>query len=391
VLRTFAHAAKDADIALIEGVMGLFDGADPQSDVGSTAEIAKWLDAPVILVADVSGMARTIDAIALGFSQYDPLLNVAGLLANRAGSAGHMSIIKKSCRSLPMLGGLPRQTHLQFPERHLGLVAALQQGEIDSSFEAWAQVADEYIDWDAVLTIARNAPPLNWPRENDVVDTDSDSDSACVIAYAYDEAFHFYYDDNLNLLRRNGARLLPFSPLKNEVPPPCQGIYIGGGYPEIFAEELARNEITKTALRKAAASGIPIYAECGGFMYLSEGIRKQDGSEHEMVGLLPGILQMHDKLQSLGYAEVEILEDSILGEAGTRFRGHEFRYSTYASGQDGDRAIYKIRKRRNQEIRREGYQTRSVLGSYIHAHWASNPAIAANFVLSCRKMNPCHD
>lgn len=380
VLRTFLHASEGADISLIEGVMGLFDGAEPSSDVGSTAEIAKWLDAPVVIVADVGGMARTIDALALGFKQYDPSLTVAGLIANRVGSPGHSKIIKQACRSLHCLGTLPRREDLKFPERHLGLVAALQDGQEDRTFVDWSAVAEDAIDLDALLELAKGSSPLERPDERPMT---AKREPRCRIAYAYDEAFHFYYDDNLNLLRSCGAELVPFSPLANDDLPSCDGVYIGGGYPELFANDLSRNERTKEGLRKAAQRDLPIYAECGGFMYLSESIIDRSGQEHAMVGLLPGILRMHDKLQALGYAEVEVLEDSILGGAGTRFRGHEFRYSTYAANQEDERAIYKVRKRRNQDIRREGYRSGSVLGSYIHAHWASNPGIAQNFVNAC--------
>lgn len=380
VLRTFLHASRDADISLIEGVMGLFDGAEPTSDVGSTAEIAKWLDAPVLLIADVGGMARTIDALALGFKQYDPALNVAGLVANRVGSPSHAKIIKQACRSLPCYGALPRREDLKFQERHLGLVAALQDGQEDKTFADWAAVAAEYLDLDGIIALAKEAKPLSATNEGKA---DESSPRSCTIAYAYDQAFHFYYDDNLNLLKEQGAKLLPFSPLANEDLPTCDGVYIGGGYPELHADQLSQAQVTKEALRRAAERGLPIYAECGGYMYLSEAIIDRSGQEHAMVGLLPGVLRMHDKLQALGYAEVEVLEDSILGEAGTRFRGHEFRYSTYEANQNEDRAIYKVRKRRNQDVRREGYRSGSVLGSYIHAHWASNPRIPRNFVKAC--------
>lgn len=206
----------------------------------------------------------------------------------------------------------------------------------------------------------------------------------CRIAYAYDEAFHFYYDDNLGLLQAFGAELIAFSPLHDESLPPCDGIYLGGGYPEVHARRLSENLSMKAALQQAAAAGKPIYGECGGLIYLSEGLIDRDGQRYAMLGLLPGYLQMHDKLQALGYVEVEVTEDSFLGEAGLRFRGHEFRYSSYGEGHHA-RAIYKIRKRRNQEIRQEGYQAGSVLGSYVHAHWASNPNAAEHFVTACAK------
>ncbi len=379
VLRTFIGAAKDADIALIEGVMGLFDGAGPTGDAGSTAEIAKWLDAPVILVADAGGMARSIDALALGFKAYDPDLRVGGLIANRIGSERHLDILREACRTLPVLGGLPRREDLKFAERHLGLISAIKSGAETERFEAWACLASIHINLDSLLAMARQASVLNLkaigekPLQAEV----------CTIAYAYDDAFHFYYDDNLTLLRSAGAKLIPFSPLADTDLPQSDGVYLGGGYPELFAAALSGNEAMKRALHSAAQRDIPIYGECGGFMYLSEAIIDRKGQRHPMLGLLPGTLRMHDKLQALGYAEIEQLNDSFLGKAGLRFRGHEFRYSSYEELPAQGQAIYKIRKRRSQEIHKEGILSGSVLGSYIHAHWASNPSIAQNFVQAC--------
>jgi len=385
VLRTFRCASAGADIALIEGVMGLFDGAGPTGDVGSTAEIAKWLKAPVVLVVDASGMARSIDAIAHGFKTYDSELNVSGLIANRFGSDSHLKILRDACQSLRVLGGLPKRDDLRFQERHLGLVSAIKSGQEGSRFAAWSQLAGQYFDLSALLDIARQAPELiTRDYEGNIDFTESeDSPSTCTIGYAYDDAFHFYYADNLNLLRRYGARMVAFSPLHDSELPECDGLYFGGGYPELFAQALSRNHSMIASIQAAAARDLPVYGECGGFMYLNKNIIDSEGNRHPMVGLLPGTLKMHDKLQALGYAEVEVLSDSFLGEAGSRFRGHEFRYSSYEDEPEERPNIYKVRKRRNQDIRQEGFQSGSVLGSYIHAHWASNPTVAHNIVKAC--------
>jgi cobyrinic acid a,c-diamide synthase len=292
VRATFARATYDADIALVEGVMGVFDGVSPTSDVGSTAEIAHWLEAPVLLVIDASGMARTIAALARGVSETDPLLQVAGVIAQRVGSRGHVELLRKALPSV--VGGLPVAAAHAFPERHLGLV---QAGAVpDATLEAWGQLATEWIDLERVVAIARRAPAIPTPPP-----TPRQRTSACRIALAYDEAFHFYYEDNLHRLDAAGAELVRFSPIASETLPRCDGIYIGGGYPEVFAERLSANRTLCDAI--AAFEG-PIYAECGGLMYLSQGIRTRDGKVHPMVGILPGAAVMSDNLAALGYVEV---------------------------------------------------------------------------------------
>ncbi len=380
VLSTFARASQGADIALIEGVMGLYDGAAPDVEDGSAAQIAKWLAAPTIAVVDASGMARTIAALGLGLARFDPELRLAGLFANRVGSRGHLDLLRTACvRSVPVLGGLPEEPALSFPERHLGLVAADEAAAPEERLDRWGALFAEWCSPEALLTIARTAPPLEVPPAV----APSSRERRCRIALARDAAFHFYYEDNLRRLESLGAELVPFSPIADaELPPDVGGVYLGGGYPELHAEALSANGSLRLSLRAFAGRGGPIYAECGGLMYLARAIRTLDGRAHEMVGLVPGVAAMERKLQALGYVEVETTARTPLGEQGLRFRGHQFRYSTL-EGAQVDGLAYRVRRRRGGSTAPEGYGQGNVLASYVHAHWASNPMAAEGFVSAC--------
>lgn len=383
VLATFARAAGDADIAVIEGVMGLFDGAAPDSDEGSSAEIAKWLGAPVLLVVDASGMARTVAAVAAGFRRFDPQLKLAGLICNRVGSRGHLELLRTASTEVPVLGGFPAQPRAAFPERHLGLLSADDKSVPPPLFAAWTVLASEWLDLDAIVALARNAPPLAasaaelWPRR-------AAGAPRCRIGLAHDAAFHFYYEDNLRQLEAAGAEMVRFAPTRDRELPEADGLYFGGGYPEACARELCGNRAMLDAVREFARRGGPIYAECGGLMYLADAIRTLDGRRWPMAGIVGGEAVMADRLQALGYVEVETRAGSIVGPAGMRLRGHQFRYSTLTPPPpDSLKRVYSVRPRWGGAPFAEGYRTGSVLASYVHVHWASNPQAAARFVDSC--------
>lgn len=380
VVATFARASRGADIALIEGVMGLFDGASPTGDEGSTAEIAKWLQAPVLLVCDVSGMARSLRALAHGFATFDADLHVAGIVCNRIGSRGHLDLLREvTGGSLLTVGGLPDERALVFPERHLGLLTADRAAVPDVVFAAWGELVAEWLDVEAILAIARAAAPLPEVPVDDRVD---EGEPRARIGLALDEAFHFYYDDNLRRLERLGAELVRFSPVHDARLPDVDGLYFGGGYPEVHAEALSRNIGMREDVAAFAANGGPIYGECGGLMYLSNGIRTIDGTLQSMVGIVPGEVQMRDRLQALGYVEVDTLDATVLGPSGLRFRGHQFRYSDLRLDADVDRA-YTVRRRRGGAVFQEGYRVGNTLASYVHAHWASNSLVAEGLVDAC--------
>lgn len=379
VLATFARASRGFDIAVIEGMMGLFDSATPTGDEGSTAEIAKWLDAPVLLVADASGMARSIAAMADGYARFDPAARVAGVICNRVGSSGHLDLLRQASQRIPVVGGLPGDSGIAFPERHLGLRIADETSVPEPLFQRCAGLAAEWFDLDAILSIARSAPALpsiSKPQARS-------GDVRCAIGVAFDDAFHFYYEDNLRRLEELGARVVKFAPSRDRALPEVDGLYFGGGYPEAAARELSSNAPMLEAIRAFAEAGRPIYAECGGLMYLSEGIRTLDGVSWPTAGLIPGIAVMSPRLQALGYVEVETRAPSILGPAGLRFRGHQFRYSALEGGAAGSiDKIYRVRPKWGAEFD-EGYARANLLASYVHAHWASNPSIPEAIVAAC--------
>lgn len=384
VVGTFTRASRGADVALIEGVMGLFDGASADTDDGSAAQVARWLGAPVLAVVDASGMARTIAAIGHGLATFHPEVRVAGLWANRVGSRGHLELLQRACvgTGTPVVGGLPERPELAFPERHLGLVTAQEGGLSPERLEGWGTLAPEWCDLDGLLRLAASAGPLDEP-EGELPARVAQA-PVCRIAVAQDEAFHFYYEDNLRRLEALGAELVPFSPVRDAaLPADVHALYLGGGYPEVHAEALARNAPMREAVRAFARAGGPVYAECGGMMYLAEGLRTLDGRRHEMVGLVPGVAVMAPKLQALGYVEVETTRRTVLGGAGLRFRGHQFRYSTLEGAPEEGGAL-RVRRRRGDSTHQEGYGPENVLASYVHAHWASNPLAAEGFVRSAR-------
>jgi cobyrinic acid a,c-diamide synthase len=381
VLGTFSRACADADIALIEGMMGLFDGASPVSDEGSTAEIAKWLNAPVMLVVDASGVARTLAAIVRGFTEFDRKLRIAGVFCNRLGSHGHLELLRESVRRPPVLGGLPSDQALVVPERHLGLRTADESAVPDSTFCRLGEVISQWCNLTAIVDAANAAPPLECESS---ITKQIIPAVRCKIGIAFDEAFHFYYEYNLALLQCLGAELVYFSPISDQKLPDVDGIYIGGGYPELHAEALAANRSMREQIAGFAAAGGAVYGECGGLMYLSSGITTLERQHFPMAGVIPAQTIMHERLQALGYVEVETEADSIIGPAGLRFRGHQFRYSELKPLADLDRA-YRMAGHYDGRVMPEGYRLKNVLASYVHAHWASNPTIAQHLVEVCAR------
>jgi cobyrinic acid a,c-diamide synthase len=385
VVATFARASAGADIAVIEGMMGLFDSATPTGDDGSTAQIAKWLGAPVILVTDASGVARTIAAVAAGFARFDPAVRMAGMICNRVGGRGHLDLLRAAEPEVPIVGGFPAIAELAFPERHLGLLMADESNVPQRLLDGWSRLAAEWLDLDEILGIARSAPALEGERASAPGKIDSVLTPRCRIGVAYDAAFHFYYEDNLNRLRSLGAEIVNFSPIRDRELPDVDGLYFGGGYPEAFARELSSNAAMLAAIRGFATRGGVIYAECGGLMYIGDAIQTLDGARWPMAAIIPGVSVMSDRLQAIGYVEVETRTDSILGSAHTRLRGHQFRHSTLEGAGASNRidTVYNVTPRWDGAPFAEGYRVGNVLASYVHAHWASNPAVAEALVRSC--------
>ena len=383
----FSRACRDADIAVIEGVMGLFDGSNWHDERASTAQIAKLLNAPVILAIDIAGAARSAAAVALGCLHFDPELPLRGVVLNFAGSESHA----KGCADaithitgLPMLGWLPRDSTLQIPERHLGLVPGSEHQDPVSLIAHIADAVAERFDLEAITQIARTAGDLpETPRAERVTHRESGTDRP-VIAVARDDAFCFYYPENLELLMEAGADIEFFSPLQGEQPAPnAAGVYLGGGYPELHTAKLSANVGLWRALKALTLRDAPIYAECGGFMVLTETLIDGEGRRWPMAGLIPGVTRMTDKLAALGYRHATAARANLLAEGGDILRGHEFRYSTWECSQpigSHDAAWQVQGTRASAPGDSAGFVSGNLLASYLHIHFGQRAGIADRFV-----------
>ncbi len=383
-LELFWRQAAGADLALVEGVMGLYDGFHPQRETGSTAEMAKWLNLPVLLCVGARSLARSLAALARGYAGFDPGLSWAGLVANQVGSPRHAQILAQAMElvpEMPFLGGLPRRPEIAMPERHLGLVTAQDAGLAAGQVARLVEWVEQGLDLDALWqrlpeTAPEPASPEPAPRGEPVR-----------LAVARDRAFCFYYQENLRRLQQAGAELVFFSPLADAgLPPGSRGLYLGGGYPELWARELARNRPLLRQIREKATRGLPIYAECGGMMYLGRHLKDQQGRRWPMVGWLPLEFAMLSRLRSLGYREVVFSRHTPLGPAGTRARGHEFHYSEIETADPPAQCAsgYRVSGSRGPVEHTHGFVRQNTLASYVHLHFASNPALAPALVECCR-------
>lgn len=383
----FVTASADADISLIEGVMGLFDGSSSDSLCGSSGEIAIWLKAPVALVVNTHGMARSIAALVKGYSEFESGVNLAGVLANRCGSLSHVALLDKALKNSdqpPLLGAIRRDSLPVLTSRHLGLISAEEHRLDDQTIVALADAAETQVDIDLLLHTARMAESL---PQQPVLSTFAEPDFKVRLAVARDEAFQFYYADMFAALERQGCSLVPFSPLHdNCLPEDVDGLYLGGGYPEVHAQVLSENRAMLRAVKSFCASGKPVYAECGGLIYLSQGV-EQEGQRFPLVAALPVWTRMLKKRKTLGYVEATLERDSLFGCCGASFRGHEFHYSELLEspiGQDGWQAVYRLKQNRSGNCSAEGYQKGNILVSYAHLHLASRPKALTHFIENMR-------
>jgi len=363
----FARFTADADVAVVEGVMGLFDGRSGDSESGSTAEIAKWLGAPVVLVVDAGALARSAGALVYGFTHFDPGLEIAGVVLNRVGGPGHTAMIEQALSGLPpVVGNLQSDPELALPERHLGLVMPSELGDS----RILGETVGGSVDLDRLLEITRIERQAPTGRGN------RRAPRSVRIGVARDDAFCFYYPENLELLEQAGAELIEFSPVGGTLPAGLDGLYLGGGYPELHAEALSANSSVVGGIKQLAASGAPVFAECGGLMYVGQTL-EVDGCEHRMCGLLPLKTRMCERL-SIGYVEVDT--DGLFGR--TTARGHAFHFSEASeTGSVG----YSYRVRRADREVAEGFSIGSVLGSYVHLHFATSPELGERFVAACSR------
>ncbi|TGC10888.1 cobyrinate a,c-diamide synthase [Methanolobus halotolerans] len=366
VKSTYARHSKDADINVIEGVMGLFDGMGA-SEVASSAHVAKSLGVPVILVINVHGMSRSAAALVKGFSEFDRNVNVAGVILNKVGSPRHSQMIIDAIPDIPVVGTLPRNQDVSVPSRHLGLFMAHEQ-DFDAS--QLAGFIEENIDLDAVISIAETAPKIE-----DVPVVENPSQDKVRIGIALDSAFCFYYQDMFDAFRQAGAEVVFFSPIKGEVPE-VDGMYFGGGYPELHISELEGSKTTKS-LKDLSADGMPVYGECGGLQYLSTSYEIED-TVYKMADLFPAETVMTKKLQALGYTEGTAKGDFIKGT----IRGHEFHYSVTYCANDA-KFIYEMKRGKGIENGMDCITEHNSLASYTHTHPASFPV--KSFVDKCRE------
>ena len=385
VEKLVARTTADADIAVIEGVMGLFDGASHDSLEGSTAEIAAWLRAPVILVADVYGVARSLAPVVKGFASFERHVRVAGVIANRCGSVRHGIMLAEALRASrlpPMVAAIPQGALPALPERHLGLVTADSRNLPPQALDELADAFEHHSTLGEIVNMARSAPFLyvEAPERKGI-------EGRARLGVACDAAFHFYYRDVLDELEDRGCTLVRFSPVADRaLPEGLDALYLGGGYPEEEAAELSANGPMLASVRDFAASGRPVYAECGGLMYLCREMETVDGRRHPMAGILPAATKMHRGLQALAYVDVTLKEDSLWGLAGESVRGHEFHHSSLTSnpaGVEGWRSVYRMRTLRAEAPVEEGFQKGNVLASYAHLHLASRPRALERFIASC--------
>lgn len=375
-----------ADISIIEGVMGFFDGKNATDNIGSTAEISIITQSPVILIVDCYSMARSAAAIVKGFQTFWKEANIVGVIANNVGSEGHFKIVKAAIEQecgIPVLGYLKSEDRIGIPERQLGLIPSVERGELDSFFDTLGDLVLETVDVDAIYELSK-APKL---ETKDPKFKKREKEEVC-IAVARDAAFNFYYQENLELLEDYGAELVEFSPLKGDVlPEKADGLYIGGGFPEEFAEQLAQQTEVKSSIQAAIENGLPTLAECGGFMFLTEVLETTDGKNYEMTGIIPGKVKMQSKLAALGYREVTGMEGNFLLNGNLTARGHEFHYSTFHPNSE-IRPAYNVKGM--LDVKSEGYMQGNLIAGYTHFHFGSCLEMAVNWIKKCKEFKGKH-
>ncbi|HEY1901124.1 MAG TPA: cobyrinate a,c-diamide synthase [Terracidiphilus sp.] len=376
-LAVFTTASHDADVAIVEGMMGLYDGVSGGGEDGSAAQIAKLLSLPVVLVLDAGKSARSIAAVVKGFESFDPEVRFAGIVLNHVGSDRHYRMLEAAIGSVtttPLLGHMPTDPAIAIPERHLGLHTVEETTSAEDRLDVFARAGQQHLDLTPLLDLvwlgvpAKDKPTTAWLSGQEGVR----------IGVARDKAFSFYYEDNFDLLRENGAEIVFFSPLTDaSLPQDLDGLYLGGGYPELHAEALSLNESMCAGIRSFAEAGKPVYAECGGMIYLGRALTALDGRTYPMAGVLPMEFEMTPRLLHFGYVHVEFAEDCLLGKKGTTVRGHSFHHSRVRPGSTMPTA-YRLKYSLSGREEIEGFQLKNVLASYVHLHFRGNQTIAAS-------------
>ncbi|MBQ2636881.1 MAG: Ni-sirohydrochlorin a,c-diamide synthase [Methanobrevibacter sp.] len=378
---SYLKGMNSKDIAVIEGVRGLYEGIDSINDIGSTASIAKSLKAPVILIVNSRSLVKSAAALVLGFKALDPEINIAGVILNKVKNKAHYQKTKRSIEEITkteVIGGIIRDDSISIEQRHLGLVPARERENSLKFIDLWSEVIKNSIDLDRLVEIAKTAPKITseiipiWNKGNK---------QPVKIAVAYDEVFNFYYKENIESLEANNAKIQYFSPLNDEDLPDADGLYIGGGYPELFSRELSKNKGMLKQIKDFHLENRPIFAECGGLMYLMNSIH-DDGQ----VGIYPYKSILTDRVQALKYTIAEVTEDNIISKKGERFHGHEFHYSKVIVDELKNPLAFKITRGKGSYNLQDGFMEKNTLASYVHTHVAAMPNFATNFTTSAKEL-----
>ena len=374
---SYNKAMQNKDIAIIEGVRGLYEGIDSVNDVGSTASIAKSLKAPVILIINSRSLVKSAAALVLGFKSLDPEINIAGVILNKVKNKAHYEKTKRSIEEITgteVIGGIVRDDDISIEQRHLGLVPARERENSLKFIDIWCETIKNSIDLDRLVEIAKTAPKINsdlepiWNKLNR---------QKVKIGVAYDEVFNFYYKENIESLEANNAKIKYFSPLNDEDLPDVDGLYIGGGYPELFSKKLSNNERMLQQIKHFHLDNRPIFAECGGLMYLMKSIH-----EDAMVNIYPYKSILTNNVQALKYTIAEVQKDNIISKAGEKFNGHEFHYSKVIMNKAKHDFAFKITRGKGSFNNFDGFIEKNTLASYVHTHVAAMPNFGGNLCIS---------
>jgi cobyrinic acid a,c-diamide synthase len=372
---------SDADFGIIEGVRGLYEGISATGDVGNTASIAKALDAPVVLILNSRSLVKSAAAVVLGFKALDPTINIQGVILNQVKNRKHYLKTKEAVEILAkteVVGGIPRSDAIRVEDRHLGLVPAVERENILGSINKWGEMVKDYIDLDNLISLMKDANKLPLGRESL---WETQNRQKVKLGVAMDEVFTFYYRDNLDALEENQAELVYFSPFHDEELPDVDGVYIGGGYPEIFAHELECNQSMRDSILKFHREGRPIYAECGGLMYVCRSI-----NHHKMCNIFGYDSVMTKKPQALSYVISKANRKSIVADKDDIIKGHEFHYSKVDIKDGNPTFAFKILRGSGIINQQDGMMSKNTVASYIHTHTAAYPSFASNFTTSAGEL-----
>lgn len=384
---SFAEHTAGADVAVIEGNRGLFDGVD-ESGTYSTARLARLLETPVALIVDCTKSTSTVAALVLGCRQYDPVVRLSGVILNNVSSFRHESVIRKAIAqstAIPVIGAVPRQRREEFPERHMGLTPFHEHPEAEQAIESSAKLAEQYLDLDAIWNVAQTTPDIPEREHRGENLTLSESGESVTIGVIRDRAFQFYYPDNLEALERGGAKLCELNALRDRaLPDDLDALYIGGGFPETQAAELAANESFCGSIRTAVDRGLPVYAECGGLIYLGRSLAI-GGRRFPMTGVLPLDFVLEKKPQAHGYTVLETGDSGEFLDKGVVIRGHEFHYSRAEHIDEPYRLAYQVKRGTGIDGRGDGFLKRNVLAAYTHIHALATPEWAPAVIRKARE------